>query len=252
MADDLQRQLGEFIHGCLSQAEAARMRARITSEPHVARAYAEAKQEADWLAKQGKCAAPPGCAAAVSSCSDASRKPNCCATSPACCGANRWRWAAGLVAAAVLFALGYFIFNPATTTGDDTSPLRLTTQLSPQKLQRGEAAQVLVVLENTSGESQPMAVAIIGLPDGLKPRRQQLEEHITARRFDSYELRPREIVFYWRGIAAKAQGQQAIRFAFDVVAESPGRSTGLASRAYLVYTPEKKHWAEPLAVEISP
>jgi hypothetical protein len=36
----------------------------------------------------------------------------------------------------------------------------------------------------------------------------------------------------------------------DLVAQWPGKYTGPASRAYLYYTAEQKHWADPLAVGI--
>jgi hypothetical protein len=153
--------------------------------------------------------------------------------------------------AAILLALGYLALPTHSTDGNDVGPLRLTTELSPKKLKAGEAATINVALENVSGESQPMTVAIIGLPEGLEPRSEQLEELAQAQWFDSFELRHHEVAFYWRDVSAKAQGAKAIRFAFDVVARTPGRSTGPASRTYLIYASQKKHWSQPLAVEIT-
>jgi hypothetical protein len=43
-----------------------------------------------------------------------------------------------------------------------------------------------------------------------------------------------------------------VQFRIDVVARIPGVYTGPASRAYLYYTNEEKHWNDPLAVTIAP
>lgn len=134
---------------------------------------------------------------------------------------------------------------------DEACPVRLSTNLSAQKVAAGETVQLGVGLENVSGEGQPMTVAIVGLPAGLEPRSEHLEELREAAEFDFYEQNAREIVFYWRGLSPDATGEEAIGFGVDLVAEIPGRYTGPASRAYLYYTAEKKHWSDPLAVEIA-
>ena len=115
----------------------------------------------------------------------------------------------------------------------------------------GDTQQLSVTLENASGEGQPMTVAVVGLPAGLEPRVEQLEELKEAGQFDYYELNAREIVFYWRSLSPEAKEEGAVNFKVDVVAEIPGRYTGPASRAYLYYTAEQKHWVDPLKAEIA-
>ena len=103
-----------------------------------------------------------------------------------------------------------------------------------------------------------MTVAIVGLPAGLEPRVEHLEELKDAGKFDYYEINAREIVLYWRSLSPTAAGDEAIAFDVDVIAEIPGRYTGPASRAYLYYTAEQKltigrHVAETLvATEMVP
>ncbi|MCA9270196.1 MAG: hypothetical protein KDA41_17060, partial [Planctomycetales bacterium] len=133
---------------------------------------------------------------------------------------------------------------------DDACPLRLATALSSETLAAGDTARLNVRLENVSGAGQPMSVAIVGLPAGLEPRTAHLEELRDAGVFDYYELRAREIVFYWRGLSPETRDAGAIAFDVDVVAEIPGQFTGPASRAYLYYTDEQKQWTAPLTATI--
>ena len=58
----------------------------------------------------------------------------------------------------------------------------------------------------------------------------------------------REVVLYWRALAAEAR----VALPLSLVAAIPGTYTGPASRAYLYYTNEHKHWTDGLRVEIEP
>jgi hypothetical protein len=65
---------------------------------------------------------------------------------------------------------------------------------------------------------------------------------------DAYEVFGREVVLYWRGLAAEAK----IEVPLSLVAAIPGIYTGPASRAYLYYADEDKKWVEGARVNISP
>ena len=75
---------------------------------------------------------------------------------------------------------------------------------------------------------------------------EELNELMDAGKFDYYELRGREVIFYWRTIEPAARKPVD----FTVTATIPGKYTGPASRAYLYYTAEQKQWSEPLKVTI--
>lgn len=137
----------------------------------------------------------------------------------------------------------------------ESCPLRLSTAWgsmddTPERQQLslidGQTAQVHVRLTNTSTTGLPMTVAIIGLPGGVEPRSEQLDELKKEGKFDYFELGAREVVLYWRGVMPASV--QDIRF--DVTATIPGQYTGPASRAYLYYTAEEKTWTQPLEVEV--
>ena len=115
----------------------------------------------------------------------------------------------------------------------------------------GATVGATVELRNISGEGQPMTVAIVGLPAGLEARVDQLDELKEAGKYDYYEINARELIFYWRSLSPEADQTDPIRFTLDLVAEIPGRYTAPASRTYLYYTPEQKHWTDPLKVQIA-
>ena len=91
-----------------------------------------------------------------------------------------------------------------------------------------------------------MTMAIVGLPAGLAVTAKVLDDMKKAELFDFWELRGREIILYWRGMAPRERKTLTI----DVIARIPGLTRGPASRAYLYYSPESKTWNRPLAVEI--
>ena len=92
-----------------------------------------------------------------------------------------------------------------------------------------------------------MTIAILGLPAGLEPRPDQLEDLKYAGTFDYYESRAREVICYWRALRPK----QEVTVKLDLVAAVPGDYTGPASRTYLYYTSEQKQWCDPLKVNIT-
>jgi uncharacterized protein YfaS (alpha-2-macroglobulin family) len=126
--------------------------------------------------------------------------------------------------------------------------LHLEVSLSDEKLGEGTVTEARVVVINRSNETVPTPIVIVGLPGGLEVRQDQLKELVKANTIAAYEVLGREVVLYWRALAAEAR----VALPLSLVAAIPGSYTGPASRAYLYYTSEHKHWAEGLSVEIQP
>ena len=82
----------------------------------------------------------------------------------------------------------------------------------------------------------------------MEVRHEQLKELVKAGRIAAYEVLGREVVLYWRSL----KPEQRVELPISLIAAIPGRYTGPASRAYLYYTDELKHWVEGLAVEVLP
>ncbi|MFM9965402.1 MAG: MG2 domain-containing protein [Planctomycetaceae bacterium] len=144
------------------------------------------------------------------------------------------------------------LYHTPKPPSDPNCPVRLTTTLASRNetatLTAGDTVRLEALLKNTTERGLPMTVAVLGFPAGLEPRAEELNELREAGAFDYYELRPREILCYWRTIHPQAEH----RIAITLNATIPGEYTAPASRAYLYYTAEQKHWVEPLRVRITP
>lgn len=140
---------------------------------------------------------------------------------------------------------------------DPAAPVRLRTSLSKAHALEGETVRLTAEVTNASGAGHGMTVAVIGLPAGLAlPEDAQQLKDLARRRddgkragaIDSWELRGRELVLYWRELAPDAKQQVEL----DLVCRQPGQYRGPAGRAYLYYSADRKHWVEPLSLRIDP
>jgi hypothetical protein len=134
-------------------------------------------------------------------------------------------------------------------------PVNLSAKLDRTSVRESETVRLNVHVENASGKGQGMAVAILGLPGGLTVPEdmKQLKDYIRLPNdgqrplLSAFELRGRELVLYWRDLAP----DQKIDVPIDLIARVPGEYSGPASRAYLYYNSDLKHWVEPLKVSIA-
>jgi alpha-2-macroglobulin-like protein len=148
-------------------------------------------------------------------------------------------------------ALPYAIttsFHSLTPASADECKLRVETSLKDAKIVEGAASEATVVVTNTTAETVPTPIAIVGLPGGLEVRHDQLKELVKADRIAAYEIRGREVILYWRDL----QPNQKATIPLSLSAAVPGTYTGPSSRAYLYYTDEFKHWAKGMNVTIEP
>ncbi len=124
--------------------------------------------------------------------------------------------------------------------------VHLEVALRDQAVEEGGVTEAAVAVVNRSGETIPMPVAIIGVPGGLEVRHDQLKELVKAGKIAAYEVLGRDVVLYWRAL----KPEERVELPISLVAAVPGTYTGPASRAYLYYTDEHKHWVEGMKVEI--
>jgi hypothetical protein len=147
-----------------------------------------------------------------------------------------------------------------TPLSSEKCSVRLAAKLDKTEVSEGDGVRLTATLENVAGKGLPMTVAVIGLPAGLKVPEdmKQLKEmaklrktgpngELEASEISYFEIRGRELVLYWRDVKPEAK----VNLTIDLIAEIPGEFRGPASRAYLYYNADHKHWIEPLAITIS-
>jgi uncharacterized protein YfaS (alpha-2-macroglobulin family) len=146
----------------------------------------------------------------------------------------------------------YQTHQPASA---EKCPVKLSTKLDRVEAREGETVRVNVHVENASGKGQGMTVAILGLPGGLTipEDMKQLKDYMLPPKdgqrplLSYFEIRGRELVLYWRDLAP----DQKIELPIDLICRVPGEYSGPASRAYLYYNADLKHWVEPLKIAIA-
>jgi hypothetical protein len=122
----------------------------------------------------------------------------------------------------------------------------LSTSLVDDRVEEGTVTEVRVAVANTTDKGLPMTVAIVGVPGGLEPRHDQLRELVKSGEVAAYEVTGRDVVLYWRDMRPRERKDVTI----SLLAAVPGQYTGPASRAYLYYTDEHKHWVAGSRVTI--
>ena len=103
-----------------------------------------------------------------------------------------------------------------------------------------------VSVRNLTGDGLPMTLARVGLPGGLTFQTWQLDELKKKGIIDFYETGKREVILYFRSLKPQASADIDLK----LLATVPGDYIAPASRAYLYYTDEYVHWAEPVRVSV--
>jgi hypothetical protein len=147
------------------------------------------------------------------------------------------------------FALSY-TYTTLTPVSSDKCAVKLETKLARKEANEGETVPLSIALENQKKEGHGMVVAIVGLPAGMKvpTDMKQLTDLREKGVISFFETRGRELVLYWRSMAP----EQKVSLTIDLVCDVPGEYRGPASRGYLYYNADDKHWVEPLAIRIHP
>ncbi len=135
----------------------------------------------------------------------------------------------------------YYPENPSHT------PVSLTLKPNKSSLKEGETLHLSVSLQNHEPKDQPMTMAIVGFPSGLRPQIWQLKEMQEKNVFDYYEINDNELILYYRSLTPSATKHLAL----DLKAEITGNYRAPASSAYLYYNPETKFYTTLEKMEIT-
>jgi len=140
-------------------------------------------------------------------------------------------------------AISYRSKQPASSK---ETKVALSTRLTSDSVAWGESVRMKVTARNITDEGVPMTLARVGLPGGLAFQTWQLKELKDKGLIDFYETRDREVILYFRSLGPKAVKEIDL----DLLANVPGDFVAPASSAYLYYTDEFKHWAEPVKIKV--
>ena len=147
------------------------------------------------------------------------------------------------------FALAY-TYTTLTPVSAEQCAVKIGTRLGKAEAAEGDTVPLHVTFENTRNTGHGMAVAVVGIPAGMKVPTdvKQLTDLREKGVISYFETRGRELVLYWRELAPG----QKIALTVDLACDVPGRYRGPASRGYLYYDADHKHWVEPLSIRIAP
>ena len=142
------------------------------------------------------------------------------------------------------FALSY-TYTTLTPVSAEKCAVKIGTKLGKTEAAEGDTVPLHLTFENKQKKGQGMAVAIVGIPAGMRvpTDMKQLTDLREKGQIAYFETRGRELVLYWRELAP----EQKIALTVDLVCDVPGVYRGPASRGYLYYDADHKHWVEPLA-----
>lgn len=140
--------------------------------------------------------------------------------------------------------------STSTPLSSDKCSVEFATKLDRENALEGDTVRVNVSLTNKTDKAHGMAVAIVGLPGGcrLPADLKELTKLREENQISFFEIRGRELVLYWRAL----KSNETIELSFNAICDVPGQYAGPASRGYLYYNADHKHWVKPLNVTITP
>jgi len=139
-------------------------------------------------------------------------------------------------------------YRTVKPANDPKALVVLTTSLGAEQAKEGDTVKLSATIENVSNQGQGMTVAILGLPTGLSlpADSTQLNAMTKQGRISAWEVRGRELVLYWRELAANAKTEIEL----DLVCGQPGTYRGPVSRLHGYHDAERPFWVEPLNIRI--
>ncbi len=127
------------------------------------------------------------------------------------------------------------------------TPLQLKTSLSQSKTRVGETLVLECELANPTEQTYPWPMVVLGLPAGLEPIAQQLENLQKTGEVEWIAYQDRQVFCGW----GKLGSRQSRKLALPLKATWAGRFTGPASWASIGLDKKSSVCVPPLSVEIA-
>lgn len=145
------------------------------------------------------------------------------------------------------YTLGASWYDRSPASSPDAT-VAVTTALDRKVVRVGGGVKLTATLANVTGKGQPMTMARVGLPGGLKFQPWQLDELVARGTVDFVETREREVILYFRQMKPNEKRSVPIQ----LLAQVPGLYVAPPSSAYLYYTDEHRRYERPLAIDVLP
>ena len=133
--------------------------------------------------------------------------------------------------------------SPATSPA---AAVAVTASLNRKRVRVGRGVTLTATVKNVTAKGQPMTMARVGLPGGLKFQPWQLDELVAKGQVDFIETREREVILYFR----QMKPSETRTVPVQLLAQVPGAYVAPPSSAYLYYTDEHRQYDAPLAIEV--
>jgi len=151
-------------------------------------------------------------------------------------------------------------YSSLTPKSAEGTPIRLSAKMAANSARDGETVHLRVTVENTAKKGHGMVTAIVGIPAGLNlpENLEQLKTYARLKtdgkdnfepgKISFFEVKDRELILYWR----QMKPEEKIDIDLDLICRVPGEYRGPASRAYLYYNADTKHWIDPVVMKVEP
>lgn len=144
----------------------------------------------------------------------------------------------------------YWVPARPSQTAKPPSPaeLEITLEYDRTTLAVNDTLHCTVTAANRTPHAFPMAMVDLGIPPGFEVDRASFERMQAEGLIGRYELTGNQVILYLRELKAGPP----LRFRYALHAKYPLRVATPRSSLYEYYTPEKRAWAKPASLEVTP
>jgi uncharacterized protein YfaS (alpha-2-macroglobulin family) len=141
--------------------------------------------------------------------------------------------------------LRYAVPGPAKV--ERGAPLEIRVDYDKTQLRVNDTARATVALVNHMPRPAPMVIVDLPIPAGFAAVPDDFVSLATAGQIAKYQLTPRTVVVYLRGLAPN----QRLEFSYRLRALTPVKITVPGARAYEYYNPERQAFTPAVAMTVA-
>ncbi|MFO0879933.1 MAG: alpha-2-macroglobulin family protein [Gemmataceae bacterium] len=137
---------------------------------------------------------------------------------------------------------------PESKIPEKPQPLDIQVEYDRTELAVGGVVKVKARVVNQLESVAPMVMLDLPIPPGFAVERQDFDGMLAARLLDRYQIQPRQVLVYLRGLAPEA----TLELEYTLRATMPVRVTAPAARVYEYYDPSRQRNTRPVPFVVRP